>query len=640
MIDLVWLIPVFPLIGFLINGFFGKQFPEKAIGWIGTLAVGASFVVAVLIFLELLGMPPAARSVQKVAYTWILSGNLNVAVGFLVDPLSMVMMMVVSGVGCIIHVYSIGYMHGEIGFRRYFCYLNLFVFNMLILVTANNFLLMFVGWEGVGLCSYLLIGYYYEKQSASDAGKKAFVVNRVGDFGFLIGMFLIFVTFGTLNYTDVFTAAPGKLTEGGTLVTAITLLLFVGATGKSAQIPLYTWLPDAMEGPTPVSALIHAATMVTAGVYMVTRCSVLFALAPVSMTVVAIIGGATAFFAATIGITQYDIKRVLAYSTISQLGYMFMACGVGAFGSGIFHLMTHAFFKALLFMAAGSVMHALSGELDMRKMGGLRKKLPYTYWTYLFGTLAIAGIVPFAGFFSKDEILFYALERHPAFWIIGAVAAIMTSFYMFRSVYMTFLGESRLDPEVAHHVHESPPIMTVPLMILAFLSLVGGLVGIPIWEGAHRFGDFLAPVLAPAKAIIDHGHHAGHPSVWLEFGLMLLSLGIAIAGWLLARRLYSTDPEIPDKVIAWYPQLHNLVYNKYKIDELYDVLFVNSIVSFSRWLWKAFDEKVIDGIVNGVASVTRGWGSLLRRLESGLVKDYALSILVGTLVVIGYLVLR
>jgi NADH-quinone oxidoreductase subunit L len=640
MIDLVWLIPVFPLVGFLINGLLGKQFPEKAIGWIGSLAVGASFVVAVLIFLELLGMPPAARSVQKVVYTWILSGELNIGVAFLVDPLSMIMLLVVTGVGFIIHVYSIGYMHGEIGFRRYFAYLNLFVFNMLILVTANNFLLMFVGWEGVGLCSYLLIGYYYEKKSAADAGKKAFVVNRVGDFGFLIGMFLIFVTFGSLNYTDVFTAAPDKLAYGGTLVTAITLLLFVGATGKSAQIPLYTWLPDAMEGPTPVSALIHAATMVTAGVYMVTRCSVLFALAPVSMTVVAIIGGLTAFFAATIGITQYDIKRVLAYSTISQLGYMFMACGVGAFGSGIFHLMTHAFFKALLFMAAGSVMHALSGELDMRKMGGLRRELPYTHWTYLFGTLAIAGIFPFAGFFSKDEILFYSLERHPAFWVIGAVAAIMTSFYMFRSVFMTFYGKSRLDPEVAHHVHESPPLMTVPLMILAFLSLVGGLVGIPIWEGAHRFGDFLAPVLAPAKAIIDHGHHAGHPSVALEVGLMLLSLGIAIAGWLLARYMYLTKPDTPERVIEWYPQLHDFVYNKYKIDELYDFLFVNSIVSFSRWLWKAFDEKVIDGCVNGVATVTRGVGSLLRRLESGLVKDYALSILVGTLVVIGYLVLR
>ena len=473
MIDLVWLIPIFPLIGFLINGLFGKRFPEKVIGWIGALSVGASFLVALSIFMQLLGTDPASRSIQKIVYTWILSGELNVPIGFLVDPLSMVMLLVVTGVGFIIHVYSIGYMHGELGFRRFFAYLNLFVFNMLILVSANNFLLMFVGWEGVGLCSYLLIGYYYEKKSASDAGKKAFIVNRVGDFGFILGVLLIFVTFGTLTFPDVFAAAQDKLPAGGALVTIITLMLFLGATGKSAQIPLFTWLPDAMEGPTPVSALIHAATMVTAGVYMVARCSVLFALAPVSLTVVAVIGGATAFFAATIGITQFDIKRVLAYSTISQLGYMFMACGVGAFSSGIFHLMTHAFFKALLFLAAGSVMHAMSGELDMRKMGALKSKLPYTWGTYLFGTLAIAGIFPFAGFFSKDEILYYSFQRHEGFWILGAVAAIMTSFYMFRSLFMTFYGKSRVDPETAHHVHESPSIMTVPLMILAFGSLGG-----------------------------------------------------------------------------------------------------------------------------------------------------------------------
>jgi NADH-quinone oxidoreductase subunit L len=636
----VWLIPLFPFLGFLINGLIGKRFSERTIGWIGSLAVGASFIVALLIFLELIGTAPDARSFQTILYTWMLSGDLNVPIGFLVDPLSMVMLLVVSGVGCIIHIYSIGYMHGEYGFRRYFAYLNLFVFNMLILVSANNFLLMFVGWEGVGLCSYLLIGYYYEKKSASDAGKKAFVVNRVGDFGFLIGVFLIFMTFGTLNYTDVFAAAPEKLAAGGTLVTLITLLLFLGATGKSAQIPLYTWLPDAMEGPTPVSALIHAATMVTAGVYMVARCSVLFALAPVSMTVVAVIGGATALYAATIGITQYDIKRVLAYSTISQLGYMFMACGVGAFGSGIFHLMTHAFFKALLFMAAGSVMHAMSGELDMRKMGGLKSKLPYTWITYMAGTLAIAGIFPFAGFFSKDEILFYSLQRHLGFWILGAVAAIMTSFYMFRSVFMTFYGESRVDHETAHHLHESPPIMTVPLMVLAFLALVGGLVGIPIWEGLNRFGDFVAPVFAPAQAILNKAHHAGHPSVAMELALMGVSLAIAIAGLLFARWIYLTKPSEADKMVERFGGLHTLVYNKYWIDELYDFLFVNSIVNFSRLLWKRFDEAVIDGIVNGVARVVRGWGSVLREIETGLVKDYALSILVGALAVIGYLVLK
>ena len=641
MIELVWLIPIFPLIGFLINGLFGRRFSEKTIGWIGAGSVGASFVVAVSIFLELLNMAPGTRSIQKIVYSWIWSGDLNVPIGFLVDPLSIVMIMVVSGVGCIIHIYSIGYMHGEIGFRRYFSYLNLFVFNMLILVSANNFLLMFVGWEGVGLCSYLLIGYYYEKKSASDAGKKAFVVNRIGDFGFLLGMFLIFTVFGTFNYVDVFAAAPERLTQGGNLVTLITLLLFVGATGKSAQIPLYTWLPDAMEGPTPVSALIHAATMVTAGVYMVSRCSVMFAMAPVSLTVVAIIGGLTALFAATIGITQFDIKRVLAYSTISQLGFMFMACGVGAFSTGIFHLMTHAFFKALLFMAAGSVMHAMSGELDMRKMGGLRKKLPYTHWTYLFGTLAIAGIFPFAGFFSKDEILYYALQKNMVFWIMGAVAAVMTSFYMFRSVFMTFYGKSRVEPDVAHHLHESPPLMTVPLMILAFLSLVGGFVGIPVIEGAQRFSNFLSPVFAPAKAIIEHGaHHAGHHSVTAELVLMGVSLAIAILGLLVARYMYITSPETPGRIVERFSGLHRLVFNKYWIDELYDFLFVNSIVEFSRFLWKKFDEAVIDGAVNGVAAVVRTFGSVLRLLQTGLVKDYALSVLVGAMVVIGYLLLR
>ncbi len=641
MIELVWLIPIFPLIGFLINGLFGRRFSEKAIGWIGAGSVGASFLVAVSIFFELIKLAPGSRSIQIIIYSWIWSGDLNVPIGFLVDPLSMIMIMVVSGVGCIIHVYSIGYMHGEIGFRRYFSYLNLFVFNMLILVSANNFLLMFVGWEGVGLCSYLLIGYYYEKKSASDAGKKAFVVNRIGDFGFLIGMFLIFTVFGTFNYVDVFSVAPEKLTQGGVLVTLITLLLFVGATGKSAQIPLYTWLPDAMEGPTPVSALIHAATMVTAGVYMVSRCSVMFAMAPISLTVVAIIGGLTALFAATIGMTQFDIKRVLAYSTISQLGYMFMACGVGAFTSGIFHLMTHAFFKALLFMAAGSVMHAMSGELDMRKMGNLRKKLPYTHWTYLFGTLAIAGIFPFAGFFSKDEILYYSMQKHLIFWIIGAVAAVMTSFYMFRSVFMTFYGKSRVEHDVAHHLHESPPLMTVPLMILAFLSLVGGFVGIPVIEGAQRFGNFLDPVFAPAKAIIEHGaHHAGHHSVTAELVLMAVSLGIAIFGLLLARYMYITSPETPGRIVDRFSGLHRLVYNKYWIDELYDFLFVNSIVEFSKLLWKKFDEAVIDGVVNGVGAVTQAFGGVLRLLQTGFVKDYALSVLVGAIVVIGFLLLR
>ena len=637
MIDLVWLIPLFPLIGFLINGTMGKEFPEKLIGWIGALSVGASFVVACLILLELIGMNPGSRSVEVTVYTWMLSGDFQVPVAFLVDPLSIVMLLVVTGVGCVIHIYSIGYMHGEVGFRRFFAYLNLFVVSMLILVAANNFLLLFVGWEGVGLCSYLLIGYYYEKKSAADAGKKAFVVNRIGDFGFLIGIFLIFTHFGTLNFTEVFAKAPEIFAYGGVIVTLTTLCLFVGATGKSAQIPLYTWLPDAMEGPTPVSALIHAATMVTAGVYMVARCSVLYALAPSSMTVVAVIGGATAFYAATIGITQYDIKRVLAYSTVSQLGYMFLACGVGAFASGIFHLMTHAFFKALLFLAAGSVMHAMAGELDMRIMGNLKKKLPYTHITYLVGTLAITGIPFLAGFFSKDEILYYAFEKHIGFWLVGAIAALMTSFYMFRSLYMTFYGKSRVPEHI--HVHESPPVMTIPLIILAVGAALAGLVNIPVFHGLNNFSQFLDPVFAPAKEIIDHGHAHAH-NVTLEVGLATVSVLIAIVGLLLARHMYTVDTAAPDRVIQHHPMIHETVYNKYWVDEIYDIVFVNSIVGFSRWLWRFVDEKIVDGIVNGVARVSLLWGSGLRRLQSGLVKDYALSILIGVLAVIGYLVLR
>ena len=407
MMDYVWLIPLFPLIGFLINGLLGKSLPKNVVGTIGSLAVGLSFLLSVGIFLEFLQLPHGDRMVEKTVFTWISSGSFQAQAAFLIDPLSLVMLLVVSGVSTLIHIYSVGYMHDDPGFYRYFSYLNLFVFNMLLLVSANNFLLMFVGWEGVGLCSYLLIGFWYERRSASDAGKKAFVVNRIGDFGFLLGIFIIFWTFGTLNFREVFAAAASHYPVGSAVITAATLCLFLGATGKSAQIPLYVWLPDAMEGPTPVSALIHAATMVTAGVYMLARCSALFVLAPVSMTVVAVVGLLTAFFAATMGMAQFDIKRVLAYSTVSQLGYMVLACGVGAFVSGIFHLMTHAFFKALLFLGSGSVIHGMHGQQDMRHMGGLRKYMPITYWTFLVATLAISGIFPFAGFFSKDEILFY-----------------------------------------------------------------------------------------------------------------------------------------------------------------------------------------------------------------------------------------
>jgi NADH-quinone oxidoreductase subunit L len=636
MIDYVGLIPLFPAIGFAVNLLFGRRMSKKAVGFIACAAIGLSFLVSLLVFSALLKLPAAGRSVEKIIYPWILSGEFQANIGFLVDPLSLVMMLVVSGVSFIIHVYSVGYMHDDPDYSRYFTYLNLFVFFMLILVAANNFLLMFVGWEGVGLCSYFLIGFWYEKKSASDAGKKAFIVNRIGDFGFLLAIFLIFVTFGTVDFTRVFAAAPGKLEAGSTLATLITLLLFMGATGKSAQIPLYTWLPDAMEGPTPVSALIHAATMVTAGVYMVARCNVLFVLAPTSLLIVAIIGAATAIFAASIGLAQNDIKRVLAYSTISQLGYMFLACGVGAFTAGIFHLMTHAFFKALLFLGAGSVMHSMAGELDMRRMGALKPHMPRTYWTFLIATLAIAGIFPFAGFFSKDEILWKALTQGGlVFWLIGAVAAFITATYMFRVVFMTFHGSSRVDSHVAHHLHESPGMMTVPLMILAVLSVVGGFIGFPIVEGWNKFNEFLAPVFAKGTAA-----EAAHHAVSFEVAMMLVSMAIAGLGILLAYKMYIQNPRLPDQLVERYPAPYSLVANKYWVDEIYDWVFVGPLIRFSVFLWRIIDDILVDGTVNGVAAVARGGSEVFKRLQTGNIQGYALSILVGVVLMVGYLLVN
>src|SRR5512139_2268119 len=542
MLEYVGLIPLFPAIGFLINGFFGRRLGNKAVSVVGPSAIGLSFLTAILIFFELLGRPPAERLFEKTLFNWVVSGSFQTVVGYQIDPLSILMVLVVTGVSFFIHIYSVGYMHGDPGYPRYFTYLNLFVFMMLNLVLANNFLLMFVGWEGVGLCSYLLIGFWFEKDSASNAGKKAFVVNRVGDFGFILGMFLLFTSLGkhgiwTLDFTEVF-ANANKLDTA--TATTITILLFVGACGKSAQIPIYVWLPDAMEGPTPVSSLIHAATMVTAGVYMVARCNVLYSLAPIAMAIVAIVGVATAIFTASIGFCQNDIKKVLAYSTISQLGYMFLGVGVGAFSAGIFHLMTHAFFKGLLFLGAGSVMHALSGELDMRKMGALRSRIPTTFWTFLVATFAIAGFPGLSGFFSKDEILwqaFSASHGHPLLWAVAVIAAGMTAFYMFRALFMTFFGASRVDPHVAHHIHESPKVMTVPLMILAILSVIGGYVGIPhVLGGANQIHEFLAPVVGGGGAPKAHagltliaqawasGGEAGGHSATLEILLMVVSV--------------------------------------------------------------------------------------------------------------------
>jgi NADH-quinone oxidoreductase subunit L len=632
MMDYVWLIPLFPLIGFLINGLLGKRLPKNVVGTIGSLTVGLSFLLTVGIFLEFLQLPHGDRVVQKTMFTWISAGSFQAQAAFLIDPLSLVMLLVVSGVSTLIHIYSVGYMRDDPGFYRYFAYLNLFVFNMLILVSANNFLLMFVGWEGVGLCSYLLIGFWYERRSASDAGKKAFVVNRIGDFGFLLGIFIIFWTFGSLNFREVF-AAASPYPVGSTVITAATLCLFLGAIGKSAQIPLYVWLPDAMEGPTPVSALIHAATMVTAGVYMLARCSALFVLAPVSMTAVAVVGMLTAFFAATMGMAQFDIKRVLAYSTVSQLGYMVMACGVGAFVSGIFHLMTHAFFKALLFLGSGSVIHGMHGQQDMRQMGGLKKYMPITYWTFMVATLAISGIFPFAGFFSKDEILFYSLvDGHVIYWAIATVAACITAFYMFRAVFMTFHGKERFDHHEVHP-HEAPWIMAVPLIILAVLSAVGGFVGFPIIEGAHKFKEFLAPSIAVL-------HPEAHHPMSFEIFMMAFSMSVAGVGIFIAYKCYIKNPGLPARVVAKFPVVYEYIYHKYFVDEFYDAAVVEPVKEGSDFLWHEVDEKVVDGAVNGSASTILWISAHIRKLETGFVQTYALAILLGVVVIAGYLIER
>ena len=633
------LIPLFPLAGFAVNLFFGRRISRRTVGVIACAAIAASFLLSVQALVGLLSLAPAERSVEMVFFRWIVSEGFQANAGFLLDPLSVLMMLIVSGVSFIIHVYSVGYMQDDPDFPRYFAYLNLFVFFMLVLVAAGNFLLLFVGWEGVGLCSYLLIGFWYEKKSAADAGKKAFIVNRIGDFGFLLAIFLVFTTFGTIDFRAVFAATPVKLAAGGALATLITLLLFMGATGKSAQLPLYTWLPDAMEGPTPVSALIHAATMVTAGVYMVVRCNVLFLMAPTTLLVVAIVGAATAAFAASIGLAQNDIKRVLAYSTISQLGYMFLACGVGAFGAGIFHLMTHAFFKALLFLGAGSVMHAMAGELDMRRMGGLKSALPRTYWTFLIATLALCGIFPFAGFFSKDEILWKALTGGgTVFWIIGAGTALLTAIYMFRAFFLTFHGRSRIDHDTAHHLHESPRMMTWPLIALAVLSAVGGFIGIPIIEGGNRLEAFLAPVLNRPTAMPLHGPGPHEPD--LEIAMMVVSVMIAIAGIILAYRLYIRTPDLPGKLAERFRGTYRLIANKYWVDELYQALFVTPLVGLSRLLWKVVDDLLIDGVVNGVAASFRGASAVFRRLQTGNVQSYALYILAGIVVILGYIMMK
>jgi len=648
--DYLWLIPIVPFVGFLINGTIGRKFPRSLVTAVALIctAIPAILVAWLWITMKTAGAPEVLRVVSA---PWIAITGLQIDFAFTVDHLTLIMLGVVTGVGFLIHVYAAGYMAHEEGYWRFFAYLNLFMFFMLILVLAESFLLLFVGWEGVGLASYLLVGFYFTKDSAANAGKKAFIVNRIGDFGFLLAMFLIVREFGSLDFSHVFQAISVNPDWNGGVITAIALLLVLGATGKSAQIPLYIWLPDAMEGPTPVSALIHAATMVTAGIYMVARCHVLFDRSPYALGVVAIIGAATAVFAACIGMVQHDIKRVLAYSTVSQLGYMFLACGVGAYTAGIFHLLTHAFFKALLFLSAGAVIHSLSGEQDMRKMGGLRKRIPITFWTMTMGVFAISGIPPFAGFFSKDEILYQAfVSTNPLgklLWFVGLVTAGMTAFYMFRLWFKTFFGPEHFEEHTdlhahgaavhthsdshtvmvadheethAHGVHESPAIMTVPLAILALLSIIGGWVGVPAALGGHNeIEHFLEPVFSSGTAV-----EAATTSQGSELGLAAVSVAVALFGLFIAYLFYYKKPGTAAALARRAPALYNLVLNKFYIDELYRAVIITPLLMFSRlFLGGLVDGGIVNGSGAAAGATTRGLSSLVRRVQSGNIRSYA-----------------
>ena len=630
----IWLVPAFPLLGFILNGFLGKLFGTRFVSIVGPLAIGLAFAQSVVLFFQMLNTD--GNVLSEHLYTWIKSGNFEAGINFQVDQLSGLFLLIITGVGFLIHVYSLGYMKGEPGYYRFFAYLNLFVFFMLILVLGDGFLLMFVGWEGVGLCSYLLIGYYFEKDSAGAAAKKAFLFNRIGDFGVLSAVLLIFLNFGSIDFNTVNSEAAARLEHGGILVTIITLLLFLGATGKSAQIPLFVWLPDAMEGPTPVSALIHAATMVTAGLYMVARLSHLFVLAPLTMNIIAVVGALTALLAASIAITQTDIKRVLAYSTVSQLGYMFLAMGVGAFTTGVFHVMTHAFFKALLFLGSGSVILAVHHEQDMRKMGALKNKLPITYITMLLGTMAISGIPFFSGFFSKDEILWYAFSSHFGsvwFWGIGFLTAGLTAFYMFRMLYLTFHGESRLDKHVAEHVSESPVSITIPLVVLAVLAVFGGFFGIP-----HIFH-----ILPNYMELLFNGFFAkipgGHGAVLTEWILLVLSVLFALVAWYVASKVYQSGFGLASKLREKWEWAYKISLNKWYVDEIYNLVIIRPTYSFTKhFLWRFFDLNVVDGIVNTSGTAARAAANTIRPLQNGLTQNYALIFTIGTFIVLWYLI--
>ncbi len=630
------LVLLFPLIGVVFGLSFGRRLPEKVVGWISSLCIGAAFVSALVAVTGFLGQDEAG--VRVLLFEWISTGPVHIDVSLWLDQLTSVMVLVVTGVAFLIHIYSIGYMHGDWGFGRFFTYMNLFTFAMLLLVLGDNLAMLFIGWEGVGLCSYLLIGFWFEKDSAADAGRKAFVVNRIGDAAFITGMLALFALFGTLDIQDILHNSHEVLAGGGLAVTLITLLLFVGATGKSAQIPLHIWLPDAMEGPTPVSALIHAATMVTAGVYLVARMGVLFTMAPVTLAIVALVGALTAIVAGLIAIAQHDIKKVLAYSTVSQLGFMFLALGAGAFAVGVFHLMTHAFFKGLLFLGAGSVIHAMSDKQDMREMGGLKKHLPITHATMLIAGLALAGIPFFSGFFSKDEILFEAWagpNGHPFFWVLGAIAAVLTGIYIFRLLYLTFWSKSRVPDDI--HPHESPYIMTVPLMILAVLAALGGFIGLPHVLGGGAWiqefiGNATGAVSHAVEAAGGHGEEVTHGSAGLQVVLMVVSVLLALTGYWIARKWYGREnpyPEVPETAV---PGLWMVMRQKFYFDEFYFMVIGKPLQKASEWLYRVFDVKVIDGTVNGAGQVTTTLARWIAGLQAGNVGLYALAMAGGAVI--------
>jgi NADH-quinone oxidoreductase subunit L len=633
MAELFWLIPLIPGASALLLLIFGSRLSRKWVAWQASAAVFLSLVLTKAAFLHLISAGNGAPALAKTLIPWIASGSFSTTFSFAFDELSAVMAVVVTGVGFLIHVYSIGYMAEDRNYSRYFAFLNLFTFFMLVLVMASDIVLMFVGWEGVGLCSYLLIGFWFDRPAAAKAGMKAFIVNRVGDAAFVVGILFILANVGSSSFAAI-NAAPGAGLLGPGLITLVAILLFVGATGKSAQIPLYVWLPDAMEGPTPVSALIHAATMVTAGVYMVCRLGGLFTASPAASSVVSWVGGLTAVFAATMALVQTDIKRVLAYSTISQIGYMFIGCGVGAYAAGMFHLVTHAFFKSLLFLAAGSIIHALGGEQDMRRMGGLSKRLPVTFPVFLTGALAISGVPFLSGFFSKDAILTSAYASgHYVLYGLGLAGAIMTAFYMFRLVYMTFYGEARTSRDaISHQIHESPPIMTVPLVILAAFSALAGFAGLPVLLGekANLFGRFLESVFPGAI------HHLSPAA---EILLVLAATASALIGIVLAFVFYRKHPDLPDRTARRFPGIHRLLVGKYYVDEAYDAVVVRPLVSGAEKIYTHFDLKVVDGSLNSSAAAANLAGKGLNFLQSGVLRDYALAFLIGAIIFLGFLLL-